>query len=278
MVGTCTTPYITPDPGIIYNTPNGTYKLCNWNIKYNDITNGAIIYNPSVTIVAKYATQVINSIENNIWYQTGASTAATTSWGYYPTTSGPLYQHVNIQCGNGVTVGADWAICSHAWGDCPPPKPLPVSERMRQIIQSRMAPKIIIPSRKPVKTEAEEREVRARETLCNILGPDRFQRFLRNGFVSVQAPSGKVYQIYPGHGQTVVYNKGKPIEKMCVVFRGDFCPTDSLITRMLMIMHDEAGFRKKANVSSHYNSEPQRLNTVDARPLSQIIQELKAAA
>jgi hypothetical protein len=155
--------------------------------------------------------------------------------------------------------------------------PISLSDRFRQIIQSRQSP-LFIPSRTPIKTAAEEREMRARQTLCRMLGDDGFRRFLRNGFVSVRANSGKVYQIYPGHGMTVVYDRGTPIEKLCVVLRGDFTPTDSLITRYVMILHDEADFRALANVWTAPAKKVPNFRQLDARPLTQIFQSLKAVA
>jgi hypothetical protein len=155
--------------------------------------------------------------------------------------------------------------------------PIPLSDRFRQIIQSRQAP-LFIPSRTPIKAVAEEREIRARQTLRRILGDDGFRRFLRNGFVSVRANSGKIYQIYPGHGMTVVYDRGTPIEKLCVVLHGDFTPTDSLITRYVMILHDEADFRALANVWTAPAKRVLTFRQLDTRPLTQIFQSLKAAA
>ncbi|MFA5766526.1 MAG: hypothetical protein WC919_01205 [Candidatus Paceibacterota bacterium] len=165
----------------------------------------------------------------------------------------------------------------NTWSAEPMAPPIPLSDRFRQILQSRQAP-LFITSRTPIKAAAEEREMRARQTLRKILGDDGFQRFLRNGFVSVRANSGKVYQIYPGHGMTVVYDRGTPIEKLCVVLRGDFTPTDSLITRYVMILHDEAHFRTLANVWTAPAKRVPSFRQLDTRPLTQIFQSLKAAA
>ena len=154
--------------------------------------------------------------------------------------------------------------------------PVPLSDRFRQIIQSRQCP-LFISSRTPVRAASEERELRARQTLRRVLGDDGFKRFLRNGFVSVRSNSGKVYQIYPGHGMTIVYNHGTPIEKLCVVLRGDFTPTDSLLTRYIMILHDENHFRSYANVFAA-PIKTSRQSIIDTRPLPQILQALKTAA
>jgi hypothetical protein len=184
--------------------------------------------------------------------------------------------------GNYIKAAQDYTIkrswCSEDGYYAPPvPVQIPLSEQFRRILQSRQTP-LFISSRTPIRAADEERELRARQTLRKILGDDGFQRFLRNGFVSVRANSGKVYQIYPGHGMTVVYDRGTPIEKLCVVLRGDFTPTDSLITRYVMIMHDEARFRTLANVWSAPAKRITGLRKFDARPLTQIFQSLKDAA
>lgn len=158
----------------------------------------------------------------------------------------------------------------------PSPPQLTVSEQFRQILQSRQTPAFIL-SRTPVKIATELREKRARETLRRILGDEKFQKFIRNGFVSVQGKSGRIYQIYPGHGMTVVYNHGTPIEKLCVVLDGNFTPTDSLITRYIMILHDEDQFRSFANVWKAFAKSKQQQH-IDIRPLPQILQSLKIAA
>ena len=173
-----------------------------------------------------------------------------------------------------------WRNASGYGYDCrdwAPVPPLPLSDRFRQILQSRQTPRFIT-SRTPIKAASEERELRARQTLRKVLGDDGFQRFLRNGFVSVRANSGKVYQIYPGHGMTIVYDRGTPVEKLCVILRGDFTPTDSLITRYVMILHDEASFRVLANVFSAPARQIATLKQLDTRPLMQIFQSLKSAA
>ena len=71
-------------------------------------------------------------------------------------------------------------------------------DRLRDIMQSRQAPMLIVPRRQKILTKADVREERARETLRRILGQDRFRRFLRDGFISLKAESGKFYQLFTG--------------------------------------------------------------------------------
>lgn len=154
-----------------------------------------------------------------------------------------------------------------------PPKP---ADRLREIIQARHAP-MILTSRKPILTPQDEREIRARETLLRVIGEDKFQKFLKDGFVSVRAKSGLVYQIFPGHGITAVYKDGDQIERLCVVLKGDFPPTDSLIMRYLIILNDETRFRSYAIKHQIITKKPQII-TDDERSLTEIFRELKKVA
>lgn len=155
--------------------------------------------------------------------------------------------------------------------ECGTPKVVRKSpqEQLREILQKRQAPHVIT-SRKGLAQTDDLREQRARETLRRVLGDDKFKRFLKHGFVSVRAKSGLVYQIFPAHGITNVYRDGEKIERLCVVLRGDFPPTDSLIMRYLLILNDERDFRKHAikhtvypnKVETRIVSEPESLNEI----------------
>lgn len=150
------------------------------------------------------------------------------------------------------------------------------ADRLREIIRSRQAP-LVIGSRTPAKVTADPKEIRARETLLRVLGEEKFRGFLRNGFVSVRGKSGKVYQIFPGHGMTKVYQNGQMIDRLCVVLQGDFPPTDSIIMRFLLILNDEAEFYRLAIKHGVIQSRPGKQRNVDVRSLPEIYRGLVAA-
>lgn len=118
-------------------------------------------------------------------------------------------------------------------------------QQFMDILKSRHCP-AILSTRKSVRAPSDHRELRARETLRRVIGDQKFKKFIRDGFVSVKAKSGLVYQIFPGHYMTNVYRDGERVEKLCVVLNGDFPPTDSLIMRYLLILNDEHDFRNHA--------------------------------
>lgn len=129
---------------------------------------------------------------------------------------------------------------------------------IREIIKANMAPAVHTGSRRIMQHAEDVREMRARETLRVVLGEDSYQRFLRRGFVSVAAKSGRTYTIYRGHTLTGVYEKGQLIQRLCVDLEGGFAPTDSLLARYFMILHDEKGFLKKCNVTDMRNRQKEK--------------------
>jgi hypothetical protein len=161
--------------------------------------------------------------------------------------------------------------CSYEWPDISRKKP--PGSRLREIIQARQGP-VIITTRVAMPIPQDVREMRARETLHRVLGDDKFRRFLKTGFVSVRAKSGLIYQIFPGHGITKVFRDGQQIERLCVVLRGNFPPTDSLIMRYLLILNDENKFRSYA--VKHSVTKPSTPAEIDERSLVEIYKELKA--
>lgn len=92
-------------------------------------------------------------------------------------------------------------------------------------------------------------EAKARQLLLRLIGPARFRRYLRDGFVSHRGRSGKIYQIRRGQDFTSVWVRGELLEKLCLVFADyKLPPTDLVVMRLLMLEHSEEEFRAQANV------------------------------
>jgi len=150
------------------------------------------------------------------------------------------------------------------------------AKRLREILQSRMAP-VFISSRKPIVVVADVPEMRARETLRRILGEKGYRLFLKNGFVTVRGKSGRFYQLYPGQKFTSVWENGKMIEQLCVVLSGAFPATDELLMRYVILLNDENHFRSLANKQPAYFVQA-RQRQIDLRPLHEIFATIKKAA
>jgi hypothetical protein len=217
-----------------------------------------------------------------------SGTSASTIWKDYDTRTSCNYKKVSINWGSGSSASTSCAIeygiySNTATNDCKwitiknfdynPPQITPEC-KMKLIIKSRQGPLIISNERKPLPTAKDTREICARQTLRRVIGDKEFKEYMKNGFVSVKAKSGLVYQIYPKSEITRVYKDGTMVERLCVVMKGDFPPTDSLIMRYLLILNDEDNFRKHA--INHAIIKPHRsIPTVDSRSLVEIFRELK---
>ena len=104
-------------------------------------------------------------------------------------------------------------------------------------------------------------ELRARQLLKSLIGGEMFRRYLKDGFISITSPvTGLVYQIFPGHKNVVVRDKGTRASSCCIVFKDSkLPPTDWVIMRMSLILADEQMFYQKANV---YGAIPERIRAV----------------
>lgn len=149
-------------------------------------------------------------------------------------------------------------------------------QRIRMIIRNRQAPLVL--QRTTTNHAVDDREFRARQTLRRMIGEEAYLRFLKRGFISVKAKSGRIYQIFTGHRTTVCWENGKPIKSLCVTLRGGFAPTDELIMRYILITTDEENFWKRANVWAAYPREYNQQRQVDFRPLPDILAELRRVA
>jgi len=166
-----------------------------------------------------------------------------------------------------------YGICENGFE----PQKVDPLQLLKEIIRSRRTPLVIV-RRKPLQRAVDIREECARTTLRRVIGDEQFRKLLSKGFITVRAPSGKVYQIFPAHGITNVYENGKQIESLCVVLKAGFPPTDSIIMRYLMILNNEEEFRSKAvkHGVSIYNRS--KMREVDDRSLVEIYNDLKKAA
>jgi len=131
------------------------------------------------------------------------------------------------------------------------PEVRPISDFIKEIIQKRQAPNIIV-RHSSLRRTTDIREIRARQTLKRLIGENAFEKYIVRGFITFKGESGRTYQIFPGHGKVAVWQKGVQIEQLCVILTGDFPPTDSVIMRLLLIQESEDRFKKFANVFPAY--------------------------
>lgn len=127
--------------------------------------------------------------------------------------------------------------------------------------------------RVPLTPSKDVRELRARETLRLVIGDEKYRNYMKYGFIAVEGKSGLTYQLFPGEGFTRVFNRGIELNQQCVIFRGNFPPTDSLIMRYLMILNNEEEFNRLA--IQHSPLKKPKVITPDQRQLTEIFREMK---
>ena len=182
-----------------------------------------------------------------------------------------------------VTAEAHYNDGYGSWSPVITPTP---HDRLLDVLRRRQAPGIRVagdrfwtPSghRRPQAYTTDIREIRARGTLARMIGTQRMRRYLRDGFVTAHnSKSGRIYQVFPGNGITCVYEDGNLIERLCVVLRGNYPPTDSLIVRYLLALNDESRLWKLSNKhGAYYVARSGAFATLDLRPLTEIFKELK---
>ena len=91
-------------------------------------------------------------------------------------------------------------------------------------------------------------EMKARQTLRDIITEKDWRRYITNGFVMVKGPSGRYYQIFANRSHTVVWEKNKKIHELCIVTDNDCPPTDHVITIKTMVELDEQSVWDEANL------------------------------
>lgn len=140
-------------------------------------------------------------------------------------------------------------------------------ERIKEIIRSRQCPSIIV-RKNNIERTTDIREIRARQTLRRLIGEVAFQKYMVRGFVTFRGPSGKTYQLFPGHNRICVWDNGNRIEELCVVLTGDFPPTDALIMRFLLVQESEERIKSLSNASPSYAPSLARLDERPEKKLS----------
>ncbi len=205
-------------------------------------------------------------------------TTATSSLYQNTLTAATLYENYNSYADSSsdtsnhfIRTNADFWSGDASWVQ----KPIDPTARIRELIRSRQAPLFV--SHRKVSHPVDIREFRARETLRRMIGDKAFQDYLKKGFTSVRAKSGRIYQVFPGHGMTRVWENGKHIQTLCVILKSNFAPTDSVIMRYILIQTDEADFWARANKFGSYPVSQRSQRTIDFRPLTEIFAELKVA-
>ncbi len=271
------------------------YSDGNVSIKISYTTDGGACIDYGTSTAMKYAKWSCDNATSTAWPSQTCTTTISgniktkrlknISWATTDTKYGRTLEWTDCDWANSTSTSYatscyddEWQM--YSWADRKPTPPPDPGQRLREIMAERAAPRIIIPGhRKALDVSKDVRELRARDTLRRVIGDEKFRAFLSRGFVSVKGKDGHMYQLFPGHGITHVFEQGKLIEKLCVVFPGNFTPTDSLIMRYLMLLNNPRQFWDTAIKHGQHNGrQPFEIKPADDRSLNDIYRELKTAA
>ena len=94
-------------------------------------------------------------------------------------------------------------------------------------------------------------EIKARNTLRDMLSESEWRRYLTNGFIMARGQSGKWYQIFKSQSPTKVYEKNKCIGDICIHTDSKCPPTDHIINLKLLAEFDEEAIWTGGRVSNY---------------------------
>ena len=150
---------------------------------------------------------------------------------------------------------------------------------IRNTIQRNLQPKIAY-SRQGfthVITGITEAELKALALLKKMILPADFKRYLKNGFLTLQGPSGIQYKITRSSHMVYASFCGKRLASLCIYVADHTIPkTDEVITRLVMIQCHEESLWKGANV--YYYPEVNKNYLKNVVALSQKFSEARAFA
>jgi len=112
---------------------------------------------------------------------------------------------------------------------------------------------VVARSRSSLKRAVPQNEMKARDTLHDMLSESDWRRYVANGFIMVKAQSGKWYQIFNDRKRLKVYEKGVLVEEICIHSDDSCPPTDHVINMKVMVEIDEESLRKGGNISASVN-------------------------
>ena len=101
-------------------------------------------------------------------------------------------------------------------------------------------------------TDHSPAELKARNTLRDMISEDDYRRYLTNGFIVVKGNYGLFYQVFHNHRTSVkVYKKGKRFNSLCIHTHDECPPTDHVLNMKLLIENDEDELWRTGNPSDH---------------------------
>jgi len=126
----------------------------------------------------------------------------------------------------------------------------------RKLIQSQIKSNLLIKmggSRKYIPTKINPAELKARETLRDMITEADWRRYVTNGFIMVKGTSGFWYQVFNMRSARIrVYKDGNHTHNLCIHTDQECPPSDHVINMKVLVELDEASIWKGSNIGSPY--------------------------
>jgi len=137
-----------------------------------------------------------------------------------------------------------------------------IKRHLQEIMKSNLLIKMGDTRQNVLKNKVSAQEIKARQTLRDLISERDWRRYLTNGFVIVQGMSGKFYQVFNDQRHIKVYVKGKLTDEICIHTNASECPpTDHILNMMTLIQCDENIIWTKG-VGNVYNKDGSRRSAV----------------
>jgi hypothetical protein len=92
-------------------------------------------------------------------------------------------------------------------------------------------------------------EIIALHLLRQMVSDESFKKYLKHGFVTVEGPSGLVYQIIRKSHNMYVWKNGQKVASLCVYLKDNTIPpTDEVVAKILICQCDEIDIWRRANI------------------------------
>jgi len=179
-----------------------------------------------------------NLIASTGYVYTNATTTATTGW-YTVNDTNCLY-----------TISGDVLDGYASWNIGPVDKEKVIRDHIRKLLTEGEQK-----SRNKFGIQLTPEEIRARQTLREMITEAEWRKYLTNGFVMVKGQSGKFYQVFISHQERIrVFEKGKHVYNLCIHTDSNCPPTDHVINMKTIIEYDEDAIYSLANkhMTSNY--------------------------
>ena len=100
-----------------------------------------------------------------------------------------------------------------------------------------------------IPTSATAAEMRAIETLREMITETEYRKYIVHGFIHVKGRSGYIYQVFRNRTHTKVWKKGLLIKEVCFKIKDpEIPPTDNVIAHKILIETSEEEFERLGNV------------------------------